>query len=98
MPFFPNVKEANDALERKWNDKLQEEARWFEKKGKELLDSKETIAGLEGELGSLRQALNDKKSLADDKIAEEISRLKGEINMLKERLEAENIEHTLLAL
>ena len=83
------LKEANDALERKWRDKMEEEGKRYEQKEKELSDSKETVAGLEGELESLRQMLNDKKSLADAKNAEEISRLKGEINILKERLEVE---------
>ena len=83
------LREANEALDCKWQEKLETQNHLFKLKDDELSEAMETIAGLEGEITSLKQALNEQKSIAHAKSAEEISRLKGEINVLKERMKLE---------
>jgi len=84
------LKESNEGLERQWREKLAAQMEVFKKKENELLEEKEINTALEGELTSLKQALNDEKNKENAKSAEEIGRLNGEINVLKERLKAES--------
>jgi len=83
------LREGNESLDRKWNERLEHHNKSFSFKEKELSEAKEIIARLEAEIESLKQALSDQKSIAHAKSAEEISRLKGEINFMKERSRTE---------
>jgi len=83
------LKEMNESSERQWKLVTEKKEQLLEEKEKCLNEAKEHIAGLEGEIISLKHALNDQKSIAHAKSAEEISRLKGEINMLREKLRFE---------
>jgi len=53
-----------------------------------LSDANEEITKLEEERNNLRKALKEKKSLADSANVDEIGRMRGEIEVLKERLNA----------
>ena len=82
------LKEANDSQDRIWTDKFEAQEERHNELEEKLRDTKELVTGLEAEKMNLVAALNDKKSMADAKSIEEIGRLTGEINVLKERLKA----------
>jgi len=78
--------EDKNSLDRQWREKMEHQDDMYQAKVKESIDLKEGIAGLEGEIMALKQALNNEKTIAHAKSAEEISRLQGEINIQKERM------------
>lgn len=68
---------------------LQEKEIYLEEKHNELVLSNERIACLEAEIKSLIGSINEQKTIAEAKNAEEISQLRGQINLLNERLRTE---------
>jgi len=80
------LKESLSSTIRQYEEKLDNKDILFSEKEKESSDHQEGIARLEAEILSLKQALNDEMTMAQAKSAEVISGLKGEINMLKERM------------
>jgi len=89
------LKEANESLERNWREKVQSEKNLVLEKENALAEVKEQVAGLEGERMSLFKELSDKKTMADAQSVEEIGRLNGEINVLKERLKEADRRQTV---
>jgi chromosome segregation ATPase len=83
------LKETNESLERQWRETTEDNVRSLNKKDETISRLTETISGLEGERDSLKDALNDKKTMANAATLEEIGRLNGEINAMKERLRSE---------
>lgn len=80
------LKESLSSTIRQYEEKLDNKDILFSEKEKESSDHQEGIARLQAEILSLKQALNDEMTMAQAKSAEVISGLKGEINMLKERM------------
>jgi len=72
------------------SSKFEEKEATLEKKVSELesgLEKKEErIKMLEGEASALKETLNSQKSIADSNVVEENGKLRGELEMLKERL------------
>ena len=64
----------------------------FKEKEAVILGLKETIAGLEGEIEALKESLQKEKSVAVAEAAGEMSKLGAEINILKERIKAEELK------
>ena len=83
------LNEANEILEAKWRKQLKAQETLVEEKQKELVETQETVTGLEGEIASLKQALKDQKSEEDAQHAEAVAILKGEISRLQGRVAAE---------
>jgi len=83
------LKEINESLERQWRETTEDNVRSLNKKDETISRLTEAISGLEGERDSLKHALNDKKTMANAANLEEIGRLNGEINAMKERLRSE---------
>jgi len=86
-----HLKEADEVLERKWSDKMTEQKKLYDMRGNELGESHQTIAGLEGEIQALKQALNDHENgvLVSKNQTQELSQLKGEIIAAREKLKFE---------
>jgi hypothetical protein len=70
-------------------DIVHEKEKELSGKQNELIISQEKTAGLEAEIKSLIESINEQKTLADAKCAEEISHLRGQINLFTERLRTE---------
>jgi len=68
---------------------VQEKEKSIEEKQNQLSSAHERIAGLEAEIKSLIGSINEEKTIADAKCAEEISQLRGQVNLLNERLRME---------
>lgn len=83
------LKEENVGLERHWREKVEAQRNSMDQKDEDLLESKQVISGLEAERDSLKEAMKDRKNMVNAKSVEEIGQLMGEINVLKERLKAE---------
>ena len=84
------LKEENVGLGRHWREKLDVQVNALNDKEELRLEAKQIISGLEAELNSLKKSLSDQKNMANARNAEEIGKLTGEINVLKERLKAEH--------
>ena len=83
------LNEANEILEAKWRKQFKAQEELIQQKEDALTESLETVAGLEGEVASLKEAISDKKSKQEAEHAEEISKLNGEIRRLEGRVKAE---------
>uniref|UniRef100_A0A7S4JBW0 Kinesin motor domain-containing protein n=1 Tax=Odontella aurita TaxID=265563 RepID=A0A7S4JBW0_9STRA len=83
------LKEENVGLERRWREKVEVQRDSLDEKDEAILKSKQIISGLEAERDSLKEAMKDQKNMVNAKSAEDIGQLMGEINVLKERLKAE---------
>jgi len=83
------LNEANEILEAKWRKQFNAQEETIQQKEEALSESLETVTALEGEIASLKEALNDKKSKQEAEHAEEISKLNGEIRRLEGRVKAE---------
>jgi len=86
------LNENQDVLESKWRKQMESQEERFEKKEAVILGLKETIAGLEGQIEALKESLQKEKSVAVAEAAEEMSKLGAEINILKERIKAEELK------
>ena len=83
------LNEANEILEAKWRKQFNAQETTHSGEGRPLVESLETVTGLEGEIASLKQALSDKKSTEEAQHAEEVSKLNGEISRLQGKVKAE---------
>jgi len=83
------LNESKDVLETKWRRQIEVEEDKLKDKQKELDDAKERIIGLQGEIEALKNALKDEKNIASAENAEEMGRLAAQIEIMKERLRAE---------
>lgn len=90
------LSESRDVLETKWRKKLEAEEEKFKEKEEEIVQLNERIVGLQGEISALKDALKDEKNLAAAENAEEMSKLHSEIEILKERLRAEELKGVAL--
>jgi len=81
--------EASQSTERELQGQLDAQARTLKEKEEEIRSAKEVISSLEGERNSLKTALNEERTMAEARNVEEVSRLKGEVNLLNKRLEDE---------
>jgi len=86
------LNEAKDVLDSKWRKQLEAHEGKFQSKEDELLESKENIVGLQGEIEALKLSLQNEKSVAVAEAAEEMGKLTSEISILKERIKAEEIK------
>lgn len=86
------LNEAKDVLETKWRKQLESQEDKFKGKEDELSQKQEVIAGLEGEIEALKVSLEQEKSVAVAETAKEMSKLNAEINILKERIKAEELK------
>ncbi len=84
-----SLNEAKEVEESKWRKELENQERKFEAKEQELVQAGERIAGLNGEIEALKEALLKEKSAAVAENAEEMSKLNAKINVLQEKLKAE---------
>lgn len=82
------LREEKENSERVWKEKIEEQHNVCGDLRKTILALKEDVCALEGERSSLKEALNEKKNMADAQVVEENGRLRGEINVLKDRLVA----------
>ena len=72
------LKESNEALKRKLVELQQGEHERCTEKEKELSDARSTVAGLEFEVESLREALQEKDSSLETNNSEEINIVVGD--------------------
>lgn len=86
------LSESKDVMETKWRKKLEAQEEKYEEKEKDIVLLNERIAGLQGEISALKDALKDEKNLAAAENAEEMSKLRSEIEIMKERLRAEELK------
>lgn len=84
-----SLNEAKEVEESKWRKELKQQEERFEAKEAELVKAGEVIAGLNGEIDALKEALQNEKSAAVAENAEEMSKLRAEIGVLHEKLKAE---------
>lgn len=84
-----SLNEAKEVEESKWRKELKQQEARFEAKEAELVKAGEVIAGLNGEIDALKEALQNEKSAAVAENAEEMSKLRAEIGVLHEKLKAE---------
>jgi len=83
------LNEAKEVLEGKWKEKLEAQEEALKLKEQEIADTQEIIAGLKGEIDALKISLQNEKSVAVAEAAGKLSKLTAEINILKERIRAE---------
>lgn len=83
------LNDSKDVMETKWRKQIEAEQDNFNTKQKELDNAKETIIGLRGEIEALKMALKDEKNSASAENAEEMGKMSAQIEILKERLRAE---------
>merc|ERR1719330_746260 len=88
-----SLNEAKEVEESKWRKELENQQRKYEDKEKELVQAGERIAGLNGEIEALKEALQNEKSAAVAENAEEMSKLNARINVLHEKLKAEEYKN-----
>merc|ERR1719330_622921 len=88
-----SLNEAKEVEESKWRKELQLQEQKYEAKEKELVQAGERIAGLNGEIDALKEALQNEKSAAVAENAEEMSKLNAKINVLHEKLKAEEYKN-----
>jgi len=86
-----HLAECNEAMELKWGEKLNEQTRICELKENQLGESQQKIAGLEGEIETLKMALKDVKGgmIEGTDQTEQLRKLNGEIAATKEKLKLE---------
>jgi len=88
-----SLNEAKEVEESKWRKELENQERKYKDKEQELVHAGEQIAGLNGEIEALKQALQNEKSAAVAENAEEMSKLNARINVLHEKLKAEEYKN-----
>jgi len=87
-----HLNDAKEVVEGKWRKKLDVHDEQYQGKEAELAKTRETIVGLNGEIGALKVSLQNEKSVAVNEVAGEASKLTAEINILKERIRAEEVK------
>lgn len=88
-----SLNEAKEVEESKWRKKFDSQEEKYKEKEAELTKASETIAGLNGEIEALKEALQNEKSAAEAENAEALSKLNSEINVLHERLKTEELKN-----
>merc|ERR1712038_578286 len=88
-----SLNEAKEVEESKWRKELQLQEQKYHEKEEELKQAGEKIAGLNGEIEALKEALQNEKSVAVAENAEAMSKLNAEINVLHEKLKAEELQN-----
>ena len=83
------LRESMDTCERQWSKKYQLVMEDLRSKEIKLQSANKKITGLESQQASLKEALSEQKTVVVASKDEEIGRLKGEVNVMKERLNAE---------
>lgn len=81
------LRESMDSMERRWSEKYALAMEESKQKEEELERCREAITSLEAQQISLKESLEN--ALSDSSKEEEIGRLKGEVNVLKDRLKTE---------
>lgn len=84
--------ESKDVLETKWRKKLEDQEEKYQEKQEEIVKLNERIVGLQGEISALKDSLKDEKNAAAAENAEEMSKLRSEIEISKERLRTEELK------
>lgn len=80
------LKDSKDILEAKWRKILEMEEHKVQTKDIELKMAQEELCALQVKIDELKQALQTEKNVALVEYAEEVSKLKGELLVLKERM------------
>merc|ERR1719148_556181 len=80
-----HLNDAKEVVEGKWRKQLDAQDQQYQEKEAELAMTRETIVGLNGEIGALQISLQNEKSVAVNEAAEEASKLTAEINILKDK-------------
>merc|ERR1712038_569698 len=88
-----SLNEAKEVEESKWRKKFEDQEGKYHEKEEELKQAGEKIAGLNGEIEALKEALQNEKSVAVAENAEAMSKLNAEINVLHEKLKAEELQN-----
>merc|ERR1719330_2114271 len=88
-----NLNDAKEVEESKWRKELENQQRKYEDKEKELVQAGETVVGLNGEIESLKITMQNEKSVAMNEVAAEETNLMAEIDVLKEKLKAEEYKN-----
>jgi len=88
-----SLNEAKEVEESKWRKKFEDQEEKYHEKEEELKQAGEKIAGLNGEIEALKEALQNEKSVAVAENAEAMSKLNAEINVLHEKLKAEELKN-----
>jgi len=83
------LKDSNDILETKWRKILELEEDKVRTKDTELKVAQEELCALQVKIDELKQALQTEKNVALVEYAEEVSKLKGELLVLKERMKSD---------
>ena len=87
-----HINDAKEVVEGKWRKQLEAQDELYHEKEDELAETRETVVGLHGEIDALKVSLQNEKSVAVNEAAEEASKLTAEINILKERIRAEEVK------
>jgi len=87
-----HLNDAKEVVEGKWRKQLDAQDQQYQEKEAELAMTRETIVGLNGEIGALQISLQNEKSVAVNEAAEEASKLTAEINILKDKIRAEEVK------
>lgn len=84
-----SLNEAKEVEEGRWRKEFEKQEEKFKAKENELVKAGEVIAGLNGEIEALKEALQNEKSTAVAENAEAMSKLNAEISVMQEKLRAE---------
>jgi hypothetical protein len=93
------LKDSNDILEAKWKMILESEEEKVHNKDRDLKIAQEELRALQIQIDELKQALQTEKNMALVEYAEEVSKLKGELLVLRERMKLDEekiINHDLI--
>ncbi len=83
------LKDSKDILEAKWRKILELEEEKVRTKDNDLKVAQEELCALQVKIDELKQALHTEKNVALIEYAEEVSKLKGELLVLKERMKSD---------
>jgi len=83
------LKDSNAILEAKWRKTLEMEEEKVQNKDHDLKVAQEELCALQVQIDELKQALQTEKNVALVEYAEEVSKLKGELLVLKERMKTD---------
>jgi len=84
-----NLNDAKEVVEGQWRKQLEEQEGQYESKEEELAEARESCVGLNGEIESLKVSMQQEKSVAMDEAAREVNQFVAEIDVLKDKIRAE---------
>jgi len=84
-----NLNDAKEVVEGQWRKQLEILEEQYQEKENELALARESIVGYNGEIESLEVSMQKEKSVAMTEAAGEVNKLIAEIEVLKERIRAE---------